>query len=558
MSEYGALKVEQEVEQVQSFKKTVVLAFAGLFVVGAVVGLSAVSSNATSSAVNANRNKGQLAAVPGVMEKTQEVLNMTSGDDLRYAIFSFTPCCENDCGECKIVPTVQGQRSADWAADWKSFNNALPEDSVAAAVYNFEYFTGESSTANKPILITWAPPQTSDKQLARAGYYLGSVILATDGVSEHYPLQEMGEGYMDFCTDVLQIDSDMCAKEGDFHNCPFENDAGLAPEGTPCEAPQCDGAAFTNPDLSADEGTIPDECCAYIKLVFAIPKKGRMHEKCLKFLEAAGLEYERPDRVDVAICTNMPIKIVFLPASDIATFVGEGNVDLGITGEDIIAETGMMVNVSLKLGFGKCKLALQVPIEHAKQPLAAYVGSRIVTSFPNITSKFFKPLDEAATAAAGKVSPAVQTRIKELGGSVEAACGLGLADAVVDLVETGTTMKAAGLCMLETLMQTEAVLIDNPQSKHPELVKKIVSRITGYIDSTKYQLLNYNVSRSNLAAAVKITPGKKSPSILPLERGDWVAVSVMVMRKGLAEIIDQIVAVGATDVLVFSLANCRV
>jgi len=294
------------------------------------------------------------------------------------------------------------------------------------------------------------------------------------------------------------------------------------------------------------------------RLVFAIPKKGRMHEKCLKFLEAAGLEYERPDRVDVAICTNMPIKIVFLPASDIATFVGEGNVDLGITGEDIIAETGMMVNVSLKLGFGKCKLALQVPIEHAKQPLAAYVGSRIVTSFPNITSKFFKPLDEAATAAAGKVSPAVQTRIKELGGSVEAACGLGLADAVVDLVETGTTMKAAGLCMLETLMQTEAVLIDNPQSKHPELVKKIVSRITGYIDSTKYQLLNYNVSRSNLAAAVKITPGKKSPSILPLERGDWVAVSVMVMRKGLAEIIDQIVAVGATDVLVFSLANCRV
>jgi len=265
MSEYGALKVEQEVEQVQSFKKTVVLAFAGLFVVGAVVGLSAVSSNATSSAVNANRNKGQLAAVPGVMEKTQEVLNMTSGDDLRYAIFSFTPCCENDCGECKIVPTVQGQRSADWAADWKSFNNALPEDSVAAAVYNFEYFTGESSTANKPILITWAPPQTSDKQLARAGYYLGSVILATDGVSEHYPLQEMGEGYMDFCTDVLQIDSDMCAKEGDFHNCPFENDAGLAPEGTPCDAPQCDGAAFTNPDLSADEGTIPDECCAYIK-----------------------------------------------------------------------------------------------------------------------------------------------------------------------------------------------------------------------------------------------------------------------------------------------------
>ena len=97
------------------------------------------------------------------------------------------------------------------------------------------------------------------------------------------------------------------------------------------------------------------------RLLIAIPKKGRMHEKCLKFLEAAGLEYERPDRVDVAMCTNMPIKIVFLPASDIAMFVGEGNVDVGITGEDIIAESEQIVHVNLKLGFGKCRLGLQVP-----------------------------------------------------------------------------------------------------------------------------------------------------------------------------------------------------
>jgi len=291
------------------------------------------------------------------------------------------------------------------------------------------------------------------------------------------------------------------------------------------------------------------------RLLFAIPKKGRMHEKCLRFLEAAGLEYERPDRVDVAICTNMPIKIVFLPASDIATFVGEGNVDLGITGEDIVAESEKLVNVNLKLGFGKCKLALQVPEEHKNAPLSAYVGCRIVTSFPNITAKFFKPLDDAASAASGTK---VQTSIRVVGGSVEAACGLGLADAVVDLVETGTTMKAAGLTMFETLMQTEAVLISNPHSKHPDLTKRLIERIQGYIDSTKYQLINYNVSRESLPAAMKVTPGKKSPSILPLERGDWVAVHAMVLRKAVPEIIDQLIAIGATDVLVFSLANCRV
>ncbi|KOO27671.1 ATP phosphoribosyltransferase [Chrysochromulina tobinii] len=291
------------------------------------------------------------------------------------------------------------------------------------------------------------------------------------------------------------------------------------------------------------------------RLLIAIPKKGRMHEKCLKFLEAAGLEYERPDRVDVALCTNMPIKIVFLPASDIAMFVGEGNVDVGITGEDIIAESEQIVHVNLKLGFGKCRLGLQVPEEHKGQPLSAYVGSRIVTSFPNIAAKFFKPLDDAASAQTGTK---VQTKIKVLGGSVEAACGLGLADAVIDLVETGTTMKAAGLCMLETLMTTEAVLISNPQSKHPELTRRIIDRIQGYMDSTKYQLINYNVSREVLPAAMKITPGKKSPSILPLERGDWVAVHAMVIRKEVPNIIDELCAVGATDIIVFALANCRV
>ena len=289
-------------------------------------------------------------------------------------------------------------------------------------------------------------------------------------------------------------------------------------------------------------------------LLFAIPKKGRMSEKCLRFLEAAGLEYERPERVDVAMCTNMPIKIVFLPASDIAQFVGEGNVDLGITGEDIVAESGLPVNVALKLGFGKCKLALQVPERHRDESLSAYVGSRIVTSFPNVTRKFFGPLDEAASAS----GTATTTDIRVLSGSVEAACGLGLADAVVDLVETGTTMKAAGLCMLETIMETQAVLISNPHSKHPDLVSRLVARIQGYIDSTKFQLINYNISRTNLSAGLHITPGKKSPSILPLENGEWVAVQAMVARKSVPEIIDKLTAVGATDILVFALSNCRV
>lgn len=285
------------------------------------------------------------------------------------------------------------------------------------------------------------------------------------------------------------------------------------------------------------------------RLLFAVPKKGRMSDKCLKFLEAAGLEYTRPDRVDVAQCTNLPITLVFLPASDIATYVGEGNVDIGITGEDIVAESDVSVTTALKLGFGKCRLALQVPEEHRNRPLADYVGARIVTSFPTITSKFFKPLDAAAGTS---------TDIRCISGSVEASCGLGLADAVVDLVETGTTMRAAGLDVLATLMETQAVLITNPHSKHPELAARMCTRIQGYIDSTKFQLMQYNVPRDKMPEAVKITPGKKSPSVLPLERADWVAISVMVAKREVAEIIDRLSAVGATDILVFSLSNCRV
>eukprot|EP00325_Prymnesiales_sp_UTEX-LB-985_P026150 CAMPEP_0174732052 /NCGR_PEP_ID=MMETSP1094-20130205/58695_1 /TAXON_ID=156173 /ORGANISM="Chrysochromulina brevifilum, Strain UTEX LB 985" /LENGTH=736 /DNA_ID=CAMNT_0015934513 /DNA_START=54 /DNA_END=2264 /DNA_ORIENTATION=+ len=290
------------------------------------------------------------------------------------------------------------------------------------------------------------------------------------------------------------------------------------------------------------------------RLLFAIPKKGRMSEKCLRFLEAAGLEYNRPERVDVALCTNLPITLVFLAASDIAAFVGEGNVDLGITGEDIVAESGHSVEVKLKLGFGKCKLALQVPIAHESQPLSAYVGSRIVTSFPNTAAKFFEPLDKAASAA----GTPTKTSISYLSGSVEAACGLGLADAVVDLVETGTTMKAAGLCIKETLLTTESILIANRNSRHPDLAAKIISRIQGYMDSTKYQLINYNINRDNMAAAIRITPGKKSPSILPLERSDWVAVSSMVLKKEVPDIIDRLINAGAEDILVFNLTNCRV
>jgi ATP phosphoribosyltransferase len=167
-------------------------------------------------------------------------------------------------------------------------------------------------------------------------------------------------------------------------------------------------------------------------LKFAIPKKGRLYDKVVEILTGAGLEFRRKDRLDVALCIGLPITLVFLPAADIAMFVGEGNVDLGITGIDVVQESQVQVEKVMDLGFGKCKLCVQAPVVDKYESVEALAGKRIVTSFPNVSKAFFKEYDEKF---------GVTTSVNYVSGSVEAACGLGLADAVVDLVETGTTMR---------------------------------------------------------------------------------------------------------------------
>lgn len=167
---------------------------------------------------------------------------------------------------------------------------------------------------------------------------------------------------------------------------------------------------------------------------FAIPKKGRLYERVTAMLKGAGIEFRREPRLDVALCIDLPITLVFLPAADIAKYVGEGNVDIGITGYDVVQESMVDVDRVMDLGFGKCRLCVQAPVKDEVTDVSNLAGGRIVTSFPDITKQFFQKYDE---------EKGVQTKVKFVSGSVEAACSLGLADAVVDLVETGTTMKVS-------------------------------------------------------------------------------------------------------------------
>ena len=306
------------------------------------------------------------------------------------------------------------------------------------------------------------------------------------------------------------------------------------------------------------------------RLLFAVPKKGRLLQATLDLLSGSDIQFRRETRLDIALVKNLPIALIFLPAADIPTFVGEGRVDLGITGVDQVAEHDAHLPLGEKsgveqvmdLGFGKCKLQVQVPEKGAIQDVKDLVGKDIVTSFTGLAEDYFARLEgmgsrkESINGTASPI-PKLKTKIKFIGGSVEAACALGVADGIVDLVESGETMRAAGLKAIDTVVDSTAVLIKSRKPSNEKLVNLIAARIQGVITAQRYILCQYNIPRAKLPEASKITPGKRAPTVTSLEEPDWVAVSSMVERNRIAPVMDELTAVGATDILVLTIANSR-
>jgi ATP phosphoribosyltransferase len=284
-------------------------------------------------------------------------------------------------------------------------------------------------------------------------------------------------------------------------------------------------------------------------LIFAVPKKGRLYKRVLELLEGIGIAFRRKERLDIAHSKNMPVTLVFLNAKDVAVFVGSGSVDLGITGEDIIAESGANVDVQLQLQMGKCKLCLQAPRHLCSKPPSFFAGQRVVTSFPNLTRQYFDKLDSEN----GTTTP-----VQFVSGSVEAACGLGLADAVVDLVETGTTMRAAGLDVVADVMPTQTVLVSNPDTNYVELIQQIVARVQGWLTATHYNMVVYNIERSKIAEASKITPGVRAPTIIDLVESGWVAMQALVPVKEVPAVMEQLAAIGGSGIIATEITNCRI
>nr|ANY60761.1 ATP phosphoribosyltransferase [Entomomyces delphacidicola (nom. inval.)] len=310
------------------------------------------------------------------------------------------------------------------------------------------------------------------------------------------------------------------------------------------------------------------------RLLFALCQEGRLNQAALNLLEGADIQFRRQNRLDIALVKNLPIALIFLPAADIPTFVGQGRVDLGITGWDQVKEHDAAVRANpatasnpatgpglsgcdmvMELGFGACRLQVQVPANGSYNCSLDLVGRTIGTSFVNLATDYFAKLESQSTGGAPH-NGTLHTKIVELSGSVEAACALGVADGIVDLVESGETMRAAGLMAIDTVVESTAVLIRSHAPSNPDMIDLITSRIRGVITAQKYVLCQYNIERSRLSEATKITPGKRAATVTSLDDG-WAAVSSMVKKNKIALVMDDLSRVGAHDILVLDIHNTR-
>ncbi|PCJ58023.1 MAG: ATP phosphoribosyltransferase [Planctomycetota bacterium] len=279
------------------------------------------------------------------------------------------------------------------------------------------------------------------------------------------------------------------------------------------------------------------------RIKIGIPSKGRLSDPVIQLLKRSGLKFRRSHRALYAHCKKNPITLVFVRADDIPLLVSEGAIDMGITGSDLVQENNAHVDQLLDVGFGDCRLCVAAPKNKIKN-LKQLDGKKIVTSFPTITKKFFK-------------KQGIKVTTFEVSGSVEVMIALGLADAIVDLVESGDTLRDNDLVVVKDIGNYETVLISNPQISKSKTALWLKKRIEGVVIADQYCLLEYNIQQKNLKKAESITPGFESPTVSPLEDSNWFAIKVMVNMTEIHEVMDKLEKIGATAIMQMTINNCR-
>jgi ATP phosphoribosyltransferase len=273
-------------------------------------------------------------------------------------------------------------------------------------------------------------------------------------------------------------------------------------------------------------------------LRLAVPNKGRLAEPAVDLLRNAGLEFELSERRLSAAVRNADIELLFVRTEDVAEYVADGLVELGLTGADLVAEHGGALRTVLPLGFGACSLVLAVPRDADHSATADLAGCRIATSFPRVTAAF---LD----------AEGVEAQVVEVRGAVEVTPQLGVADAVVDLVASGSTLRMNGLRPIATLLASEAVLVArNGATDADDRVGGLVDMLRSVLDARGREYMMMNAPVEALERIRALIPGLSGPTVMPLADPAFIAVHSVVERSQLWRIVPALKDAGARDILV--------
>jgi ATP phosphoribosyltransferase len=278
------------------------------------------------------------------------------------------------------------------------------------------------------------------------------------------------------------------------------------------------------------------------KLKIALQKSGRLSEDSMNLLKKCGIRFTNGLGKLRAETENFPLEIFFLRDDDIPEYVSDGVADIGIVGENVLAETGKAVVSIERLSFGKCRLSLAVPKNFDYGSIKDFEGKRIATSYPNILSRF---LEENGVAA----------EIHKIRGSVEIAPSIGLADAVCDLVSSGSTLFTNGLREVETVMNSEAILVARPalDADLQTILDKLLFRLKAVKAAKQNKYILLNAPNEKLIEITNLIPGMKSPTVMPLAQSGWSSVHSVINENDFWEIVENLKRAGAEGILVLSI-----
>ncbi len=278
------------------------------------------------------------------------------------------------------------------------------------------------------------------------------------------------------------------------------------------------------------------------KLKIAIQKSGRLSEDSINLLKECGIHFNNGSGKLRAEAENFPLEIYFLRDDDIPEYVADAVADVGIVGENVLLEMGKNVSIIEKLGFGKCRLSIAAPRAFNYQSPKDLSGKRIATSYPNTLSRFLR-------------EHSIDAEIHTISGSAEIAPGIGLAEAICDLVSSGSTLFSNGLREVEIVMQSEAALVarENLPSNLREILEKLLFRFKAVRAARRSKYILLNAPNDKLEKIISLLPGIKSPTVMPLAETGWSSIHSVVGENDFWEIVESLKAAGAEGILVLSI-----